>query len=57
MKGYVLHMSPTKMSRKKKPYFNLNIECDDQVHNAVFFSPSIRKPYSKSFKKRQRGWK
>ena len=32
-------MSPTKMSKKNKPYFNLELESQVQVHHAVCFSP------------------
>lgn len=44
LKGYVLNMSPIKLSKKNKPYYNLNFEVSNKkVHQAVCFSPSKRR--------------
>ena len=40
--GYILNVSPLKRSKSNKEYFNLDIETQTNVRNAVCFSPSKR---------------
>lgn len=41
-------MSPIKISRKNKPYFNRNIEDENKIHRAVCFSPSKKRLFDEA---------
>ena len=41
-------MSPIKLSKKNKPYFNLNIEENGGVRQAVCFSPTKKKLFDEA---------
>lgn len=51
LRGYVVNMSPIKLSRKNKPYFNLHIEDEQKVHQAVCFSPSKKRLFDDVLRK------
>ena len=36
------------MSKNNKPYFNLEIEDEKQVHHALCFSPTKKEPFKES---------